>query len=460
MALDDIRALALLLGSGLVDARLVTVSDGAVAPETGCRHARRLLDWLGLDIPVAAGPALNLNPPPWRERSKRLHWPRDAESASAPEQACQAQAPARIAAALRNANRPLLLLCLGPLTNVARALEKAPEAATSVRRIIYAGAPPGSESPGWNTERDMEAAARVFAADIPIYCLHLPDRNVPPFDSGLLQKVRKTDSPASQLIASIHDTEAVQGLLESEHLRLWDDLIPLYLAYPSLFRFHEPSPNATHELSHMQTRDLDAKYVRLLRPETDFHLAPRRAVTLASLPLAPKRFRPDLRPYVSRILRRHGREEFKACWLTSELHRHLGTYSLIGAKMGIRAREMLHAPLDGLRVVSRAGSQPPLSCMNDGLQVSTGASLGRGAITVSGGNDPVPSAVFSYQGRKLTLTLKEKWRDRIRSDMRRALRKHGGLNQGYFARVREMSIENWLRLDRREIFRETMERAQ
>ena len=51
--------------------------------------------------------------------------------------------------------------------------------------------------------------------------------------------------------------------------------------------------------------------------------------------------------------------------------------------MGVRAREILHAPMDGIRAVSKAGNKPPLSCMNDGLQAAAGASLGRGAIRIT-----------------------------------------------------------------------------
>ena len=59
--------------------------------------------------------------------------------------------------------------------------------------------------------------------------------------------------------------------------------------------------------------------------------------------------------------------------LTNEFH-PTGAYSIIGAKMGIRAREILEAPFDTLRVVSHAGDAPPSSCLNYGLQMATGAS--------------------------------------------------------------------------------------
>jgi pyrimidine-specific ribonucleoside hydrolase len=39
---------------------------------------------------------------------------------------------------------------------------------------------------------------------------------------------------------------------------------------------------------------------------------------------------------------------WKAVVLTNELHHHMGHWSIVGAKMGIRAREILAAPLDNI----------------------------------------------------------------------------------------------------------------
>ena len=136
--------------------------------------------------------------------------------------------------------------------------------------------------------------------------------------------------------------------------------------------------------------------------------------------------------------------------LTNELHRHLGIYSLVGVKMGIRARELLDASLDDLSVESHAGLRPPMSCLTDGLQVATGATLGRGTIRVEG-NDPAPKAIFAKGDARLELALKDDvWRQ-IRSDVAAAVEQFGNLTPEYFDEVRRLSIRYWLTLDRREI---------
>ena len=71
----------------------------------------------------------------------------------------------------------------------------------------------------------------------------------------------------------------------------------------------------------------------------------RRPVCLKEYPTDPSLFNRNVSPYVNAIIEKHGLEEWKAVLLTNELHRHLGMWSIIGAKMWIRAREILGACL-------------------------------------------------------------------------------------------------------------------
>jgi formylmethanofuran dehydrogenase subunit E len=183
------------------------------------------------------------------------------------------------------------------------------------------------------------------------------------------------------------------------------------------------------------------------------HLEARPNVVLARFPTAPEAFQADVAPMVTAIIERYGEEEWKAALLTNELHHHLGIYSLVGVKMGIRAREVLQASLDDLRVESHAGLRPPVSCLTDGLQVSTGATLGHGTIQVAA-RRAEPEAVFTRGDKRLRLSLRPEVRDRIRGDVAEAVRRHGDLTPEYFQAIRRLSLRYWLELDRRKIFLE------
>lgn len=178
----------------------------------------------------------------------------------------------------------------------------------------------------------------------------------------------------------------------------------------------------------------------------------RSMINFKEFPSDPSFFHDELRPYVSDIVNKHGLEEWKAVVLTNELHHHMGLWSIVGAKMGIRAREILNAPFDKVEVVSSAGSKPPYSCLNDGLQVSTGASLGRGTIKVV--NAGQPSVNFTYVEKKLTMKAKEEIVKEIDKVIKDCSDRYIFQSPRYFQELDKISIEYWLKWERSGIFDE------
>jgi pyrimidine-specific ribonucleoside hydrolase len=191
---------------------------------------------------------------------------------------------------------------------------------------------------------------------------------------------------------------------------------------------------------------------RFLSAHVEPGLSPRETVCLKEFPEDPSLFKEEVQPYVKKIIERHGDEEWKACLLTNELHRHLGMLSIVGAKMGVRAREILEVPFDELEVISFAGYTQPLSCLNDGIQVSTGASLGRGSITVGQFNQPV--AIFVYKDKKVTLKIKPEVMKEIGDIVKDYSKKYTFQSPKYFQELDKVSIETWMKWDRKKIFEE------
>jgi pyrimidine-specific ribonucleoside hydrolase len=83
-------------------------------------------------------------------------------------------------------------------------------------------------------------------------------------------------------------------------------------------------------------------------------------------PTDPAFYSSNVEPFVTEIIRKYGIDEWTSSVYTNELHRHLGVFSIIGVKMGIRAREYFDTGVDEFSTISFAGSDPPLSCINDG----------------------------------------------------------------------------------------------
>jgi pyrimidine-specific ribonucleoside hydrolase len=459
MALDDARALALLAESADVELLAVVTSDGACSPQAGARAARALLDALDRpDVPVGFGPVLGGEPPPWREMSEALGWSGLIEEKERPpgrsvddDALLSAQ---DLLARTARAREGILYLCLGPLTNLASALAADPTLHTRIIAVYYSGSRPDEEPPSWNTSRDKGAARAVFASGLRVDPVRMGDDRLLRFDERLSNAVCALAKPAAEVVCRLHENERVRGLVESEHFRCWDETVVLKMLVPGIFSWERASGGAEGELVLRYDPD-NARfaYLNLLSGDLSLREGHREPVVLREFPSGPADLRGDVGPVAAAIIERHGVEEWNAVLLTNELHRHLGVYSILGAKMGIRARELLGAGLDELIVESRAGTAPPLSCLTDGLQVATGATLGRGTITI----DPTrsePAARFVRGDRSIVLRVRDDETARIRREIGDAIERNGDLTPAYWQAVRAMAIRCWLEMDRARVFEE------
>jgi pyrimidine-specific ribonucleoside hydrolase len=175
-------------------------------------------------------------------------------------------------------------------------------------------------------------------------------------------------------------------------------------------------------------------------------------VMFERFPLDDHLYREDVSPLIDQIIARHGQQEWETVVLTSEFHTHLGIYAIVGAKMGLRARDHFGAGLDEVTVRSFAGRKPPVSCLNDGLQASTGATLGHGTISAADTAAPRPKAQFSHDDATISLELKDAYWRQVRKDIAGIIDQHGLASEAYWASVRSLGIRYWLEWSRRDIF--------
>jgi pyrimidine-specific ribonucleoside hydrolase len=175
-------------------------------------------------------------------------------------------------------------------------------------------------------------------------------------------------------------------------------------------------------------------------------------VVFSKFPDSREFFSYDVRQIMDSALSWYGQEEWKANVMTDEFHGHLGVFSIVGAKMGIKARELFGVGPDELEVVTYAGVKPPYSCLNDGIQVSTGATLGMGTIHLARDTITRPEAIFKHKERSFLLTLKPEYLNRVNADIREGIVKFGLLDDGYWKLVRSNALRYWLEWDRNELF--------
>lgn len=102
-----------------------------------------------------------------------------------------------------------------------------------------------------------------------------------------------------------------------------------------------------------------------------------------------------------------------------DFHGHLGPYAVLGYRMGLIANAQLGADPFAKTATVMTGTVTPISCMIDGIQLSSGCTLGKGNISVEDRKEP--RAVFKQKKgqRVLEISLKHDIHDRIKSGMTR-----------------------------------------
>lgn len=174
--IDDALAIMLALASPELDVRAVTSVGGNTGLTNTTENALRLLHLCGRDdIPVGAGadvPLVRRDSRP-DESTHGSDGFGGVQLEGAPRKADVRAAVQLIADVLLEAEAPITLIALGPLTNVAALIAARPEVATKLERIVLMGGGArviGNMTPAaeFNIWFDPEAAARVFAAGIPI----------------------------------------------------------------------------------------------------------------------------------------------------------------------------------------------------------------------------------------------------------------------------------------------------
>lgn len=474
-AADDLRALSLLLGNRETEVLAIVSSEGALPPcETAERVAALLACFHHEGIPVGTGRAVGAPEPAWRAHSRRIVWGPDAARPLRDANRVQPAAPADsavpagpklrrtpggsgfpaatevLAGALRGEEEPVTVVALGALTNLRDLLLQDPEAARRIGRIVWYDAFPGA-----NCLTDTLAAREVLASGIPIAVVsEHPEHRIAVSD-GLLDSVAAIPTPYARKIADTHRTEPLARLVAARHLQLWDDLAVIYLYAPELFVEQKRSPGLRRCMlrdgaAAVRARELLCEILRG-KPDTESRV-------FYGFPTGGDLYAADVAPLIAPALARHGASEWRAAVLTNELHGHLGIYALIGVKMGIRAREYFAIGVDDIRVESFAGSRPPVSCLNDGLQVGTGATAGHGLLTVAEVGRPRPEALFTFKERTIRLTLKPEYAERIRRDIRQGVERCGDCTEPYWQYVRELALRYWLEFDRHELFDLRVER--
>lgn len=144
-------------------------------------------------------------------------------------------------------------------------------------------------------------------------------------------------------------------------------------------------------------------------------------------------------------------EEFEAIMLTNKFHQHVGPNNIYGTKMGLYAKKLLNGENHMIRVLSEAGTKPPISCLNDGIMCAICATYGRGLISTVP-DSSIMAATFYFEDRAVRLEVKPEKLEYTQNYISESLEKYGGLTEDYFRDVRKMALYVWEHYSQDDLF--------
>ncbi len=338
---------------------------------------------------------------------------------------------------------PVSFICLGSMSTAYQAYKDIPDFSKHVKDIIWSADGAENKS-GFNYSIDKKASESMLKQQTLVKIIRKWTLNNAQFyDDELIRSIRQINTPYAQKIYEFLNSDISKA--NNSSFEATDEMVALFLHYPECFL--NKTIGFVSDCTPGDFKGLNEGMLKILRRET---VAKNQVIK--EFPLDPDFYFDDIEQSVDMIVYKYGIDEWTSGVLANELHRHLGVFAIIGVKMGIRAREYFNTGVDEFKAVSSAGSIPPLSCMNDGIQVSTGATPGHGLLTVRNDSQPIPSVEFTYMNRKIRLTLKPEITEKISSELKEINFIYGLDSNIYWELVRKNSIKYWMDLDRHEIF--------
>ena len=260
---DDAAALAMLARRpDVVDILGVTVVAGNYAVPQGAEHMLHLLELIGADnIPLYLGAHSPLVNSPSRAVLQEARWGPvsfkgafDASDTLVPPYGGRfAVARPRTTGAvpfiidtIEQYPNEVTLVAVGPLTNIALALQRRPDLARLVKRLVFMGGNarvPGNVTPAaeFNIWFDPEAAHAVLAAAVPqIVMFGLDITNHAPLQSSMFDRIVAADTPLTRLMR--HDMGPRFDGNPAATYQLWDCITAAWLIDPSVVTVSERLP--------------------------------------------------------------------------------------------------------------------------------------------------------------------------------------------------------------------------
>ncbi|MFT8871853.1 MAG: nucleoside hydrolase [Sporolactobacillus sp.] len=251
--IDDLAALFLLLQMEHVSLSGVSVipADGYLTP--GMRASRKIIDRFGrgqtLDVAASDSRGHNPFPQEWRMHPFYVDaLPLLNESGTIKTKESARSAVDHLIETLSTGAEPTTLLFTGPLTDLARALDRAPHIEDKISRLIWMGGtleplgnvqePEHDGSAEWNAFWDPEAVQRVWQSPLPIRIVALESTRQVPLTPAVRQRwaMQRRYTGLDFLGQCYASVPPLMFRETNSTYFLWDVLTALAVGFPELVK--------------------------------------------------------------------------------------------------------------------------------------------------------------------------------------------------------------------------------
>ncbi len=249
---DDLIAIGFLLARADVNIEAITIVNGLAHVPSGAKNVLRLLELAGrTSIPVYLGRETPLNgsnefPELWRMMADELPHVELPQTDKIPG---ALSALAFLRGRLANPAKPVAILALGPLTNIAEVLSTAPNSVLAIEDLVVMGGAvrvPGNLAAGgssysdnrtaeWNIFVDATAARKVFDTVTKLRLVPLDASNTVPIDNAFLLAVKKSAKSKLGLFAA-QVLDSNRALIEQRIFYAWDPLAAAAIVNPAVLK--------------------------------------------------------------------------------------------------------------------------------------------------------------------------------------------------------------------------------
>ncbi len=442
-ALDDLRSLSMFLSGNDIRVLAITCSQGTLLPNSVYVNVESLLSVFHHEgIPIGIGDKTSQKLPAWSAFAQDIPWGDLSEKESFK---IREGANSILDRTTVNYPQKITLIALGSLKTYADWIRSNPSVIEKIDKLIWYNNPDIED--GFNYTASPESYEYIKHSGINLVIV---GNNSSKFtiDETYLNSIKNINSQYAKQITNIHKLPDIAKRIQQKHLQFWDDMVPLYLTVPILFESKVKDNVRVMKLNQNMPESLTYEIVgKLLGSATTTN---NRVFNM--FPIDSVLYKPEYAKIINSTIEKFGLTEWKAISMTNEIHGHTGIFSIIGAKMGVRAMEYFNVGVNNLSVTTFAGHNPPLSCFNDGIQISTGATIGQGLIAISDTISTIPTAIFEFNNQKVKISLDPEIAAQMQKEIKYGVQTYGLLTEQYWLYIEELAIRYWGQFDRHEIF--------